>query len=134
MRWFHVHFLCLGSRGLEAAITKSCSGSAALAQGCYSGESFGESISVRVVAAGRLELSGSGASNVACASDFSQEGQDIKVLQLCLPGGVSDFSVKYCSDQDALQLHASVAGLGTEVVLQKTGCEASSLMRRNDMR
>lgn len=98
------------------ATSSSCSGSGSpdVSQPrCYLGSKIfgvGETVAVTIddfnVQTGHLHLSGSGATGFTCSShEFKKSGQDVSTdLSDCLPNGVVVEGVKYCSDQDTIEV------------------------------
>ncbi|CAE7723781.1 unnamed protein product [Symbiodinium pilosum] len=122
---------------------EACSGEKNLAQevaSCFAGEALGESVYVKVLAynatakEGTMQLRGSGVSETACETQFSQQAQAINLYQVCLPSGVSSITMKYCSDQDSFLLQAMVGGFQTNLFLEKASCSNEALLAQPLMR
>lgn len=95
---------------------------------CYTGEKYGETMSVRVLkydrttGAGTIQGRGSGLSDIKCDTSFSKSDaqQQISVAGLaeCLPSEVAPSVMKYCSDQNTILLQATIDGwYSAEIVL-----------------
>jgi len=103
--------------GGEVKTTASCTGSSVPDVShprCYFGSKtifgVGESVAITLDdfndPTGHFHLSGSGVTGFTCSShQFSRSGQNIQTdLSDCLPKGVVVEGIKYCSDQDSLEV------------------------------
>lgn len=105
-----------------------CSGYGGLPKGtlCYSGKFLVESFFIKVKtyssSSGRVDVKASGPKNGACYGlSFRKSGQYISLnYAKCGFSGLK-FSVLYCSNQDAVQVHVTAPVIG-DVMLTRTSC------------
>ena len=136
---------CLGAAAGVARIPpelfgSSCSGSKAphkTPPACYTGKAsvmggaFSEGVVITITEydwdknKGKMDIHATGISPEDCKGlDFSKEGQDVKFDPRCL-GRNAKVTAMYCSDQDTILLHVTVAHLpivALPVTLDSTKC------------
>lgn len=102
---------------------------------CYHGKAgalgLTESVDVKIDdfasnSAGHIEVVGEGIEGFTCSDKpFSKDGQDITTdLSDCQPSGISIPSIKYCSDQDSVQVtvRADAVPIPVKATLSRVDC------------